>query len=505
MLYSKWTGIFENQFHQGGLLQVFFLLCALLKLRDRRLYVFLILFIVSVILSTGYSTPFYQYFALFPGIGASRQPNRIAAITAFAIAVLSGLGLNNCLQLLRERTSSRRILPVAAVAAALGLILLLVHTHGSLGFFIAGFIFLIALLALKARWMTYMALSVIIALGAWETGSRHAASSSHPQAAPEYLRPVDIQLMGYLKQVAGYERIFVQERGVPPFPFSVYRGGLAGLFSICDYHPAVSARTEDVIEVMTSAKPVYPDGRIDFTPESGRPDIMNLLSVRYLLLYKENNPFSAAAPNSPMAQFYENLRKVQDFQDYVLYENPLALPRAYLVKSALVATDKFEALRQLSSSFAPRSLAILEADESRDVLSRLHQDSIVDEVVISSLSSRKVTIDVNTESGGLLVLTDSYYPGWKAAIDGNSTPIYRANYLFRSVYAPPGRHTIQFYFLPSSLLLGSVFSLSGLLLLVGILLFSLRKRPLQKDFDMVVESPGLVVNATSEGPPLYKM
>ncbi len=61
-------------------------------------------------------------------------------------------------------------------------------------------------------------------------------------------------------------------------------------------------------------------------------------------------------------------------------------------------------------------------------------------------------------SGGLLVLTDQYYPGWQASIDGTPAPILRADTVFRAVCVPSGEHTVRFEFRPMALFVGMAIS-----------------------------------------------
>jgi hypothetical protein len=63
----------------------------------------------------------------------------------------------------------------------------------------------------------------------------------------------------------------------------------------------------------------------------------------------------------------------------------------------------------------------------------------------------RVEIEAESSKGGLLVLHDSFYPGWFAEIDGKRAPIKRVETLFRGVDVPPGRHRVAFYFAPLSL------------------------------------------------------
>ena len=59
-----------------------------------------------------------------------------------------------------------------------------------------------------------------------------------------------------------------------------------------------------------------------------------------------------------------------------------------------------------------------------------------------------VTISVETDQPGYLVLPDAYYPGWQATVDDRLAPIERANYAFRAVYVPAGKHVVKFSFNP---------------------------------------------------------
>jgi uncharacterized membrane protein YfhO len=70
-------------------------------------------------------------------------------------------------------------------------------------------------------------------------------------------------------------------------------------------------------------------------------------------------------------------------------------------------------------------------------------------------------------------LTDAYYPGWRAYLDGEQTPMYRADYLFRAVALPPGRHLVQFRYEPESLETGLAVARLAVALLALALLASL--------------------------------
>ena len=71
-------------------------------------------------------------------------------------------------------------------------------------------------------------------------------------------------------------------------------------------------------------------------------------------------------------------------------------------------------------------------------------------------------------------MTDQYYPGWEATVDGRPTPIYRANHLFRAVSVPQGQHRVVFRFVPRSFYLG-VFVALGAVATIAITWLSVRR------------------------------
>jgi hypothetical protein len=84
-------------------------------------------------------------------------------------------------------------------------------------------------------------------------------------------------------------------------------------------------------------------------------------------------------------------------------------------------------------------------------------------------SAEHISISANLAKPGFLVLSDQYYPGWTAHIDGVEAPVYRANGVFRAVYLPAGGHLIQFDYQPQSVYLGLVLASAGALIIVALL------------------------------------
>jgi uncharacterized membrane protein YfhO len=88
-----------------------------------------------------------------------------------------------------------------------------------------------------------------------------------------------------------------------------------------------------------------------------------------------------------------------------------------------------------------------------------------------SRSENEVMIEVITDQAGLLVSSDLYSRDWQATIDGNVTNIYRANYAFRAVSVPAGKHTVQFVYKPLWFKFGRATTLGALVVIVFLFVF----------------------------------
>ena len=95
-----------------------------------------------------------------------------------------------------------------------------------------------------------------------------------------------------------------------------------------------------------------------------------------------------------------------------------------------------------------------------------------DSVDIVYFEENKIKLRSQSDYDGILVLTDVFYPGWSATVDGNSTEIFKANGLVRAVFVPAGDHSIEFEYLPDSFNLGIMISLGTLVILLGTYIFS---------------------------------
>jgi hypothetical protein len=161
-----------------------------------------------------------------------------------------------------------------------------------------------------------------------------------------------------------------------------------------------------------------------------------------------------------------------------IYENTNVIPRAFMVHN-VVQRPAGEALPALHDpSFNYYQSAILEGNfpevqqaELANEPGRSHSS-----VSITGYKPQEVTITVDSQAAGLLVLSDAYYPGWVATLDGEPTRVYRANSVMRGVFVPAGEHEVVFRFRPTSWPVALI--IAGFSLLIGIVLIGtiFRKR-----------------------------
>ncbi len=161
-------------------------------------------------------------------------------------------------------------------------------------------------------------------------------------------------------------------------------------------------------------------------------------------------------------------------EDAAVYRNHDALPRAFLVHRAQAAPDDGEALDLLTDpEFDPRATALLATEHPASLQPAM---TGVDTAQLLVYDSCRVVVDVQSESDGYLVLTDTWYPGWRVRVDGQEAPLLRADLIFRAVYLSAGSHRVEFEYLPESFRLGCWISAGALLLLFGLWALGARGR-----------------------------
>jgi hypothetical protein len=157
-------------------------------------------------------------------------------------------------------------------------------------------------------------------------------------------------------------------------------------------------------------------------------------------------------------------------REVLVYENPSAFPRAFAVSRWESAPNAVAArARALAPEFDPRSSAVVEGRAAG-----AGHDGVVK---IAEYGATRLRLSVEMNGPGLIVLTDTFYPGWDARVDEQATRIHRVNGVFRGVFVEGGRHEITMRFRPWSQSWGLALSVAGLATVIGLLAAPRREDP----------------------------
>ncbi len=141
--------------------------------------------------------------------------------------------------------------------------------------------------------------------------------------------------------------------------------------------------------------------------------------------------------------------------------------RAQLVETVRHVTTPEEAvtvLRELATVGAPQTAVVeasAEAEAAWGLADQAGAGAAGGEVSIVSYAPERVVVSVNSQRPGFLVLKDAYYPGWRAAVNGEAVDVVPTNVLFRGVPVPAGESEVVFSYLPTTWQTGLRLSLAG--------------------------------------------
>jgi hypothetical protein len=175
-------------------------------------------------------------------------------------------------------------------------------------------------------------------------------------------------------------------------------------------------------------------GRHQQNPNLTNSNFINLLNVKYLL--------SPSQLNTPWT------KQVFESEGIYVYQNLNYLPRAFPVYSWQVEKDESKILTELKKpDFDIRQKIFL--SETPPSMPSDTMNISPEHIIPAKVSDYKINsfkVDVEMQQDGFLLLSENYYPAWKAYVDGKETKIYRVDYLFRAVYLDKGKHEVKFVF-----------------------------------------------------------
>lgn len=188
-----------------------------------------------------------------------------------------------------------------------------------------------------------------------------------------------------------------------------------------------------------------------------RSRLLDLAAARSVLV-----PRSAIGEPNVQTFLRGNRLGAVDVQDrqLVVFDQPRALPRAYVSHAVEPAPDAATLLARLAQpEFDPRRLSYVELAGGE--MPVLGAGEARDRVEIVEDGTDLVALRAQLEAPGLVVLADSYHPGWQVEVDGAPAEILPTNHLFRGVVVPAGLHEIVFTYRPTSVRAGAWLSALG--------------------------------------------
>src|SRR5439155_24581256 len=150
-----------------------------------------------------------------------------------------------------------------------------------------------------------------------------------------------------------------------------------------------------------------------------------------------------------------------------LWQNPAALPRAFLVRGVRVVGSASEAFAAVTSTdFRPGEEVVVEEPLGAPI----PPGSVLpgEGARVLRDAAEELRIETTALQPAALVVADSYFPGWEARVDDAAARIARADFAFRAVTLPVGRHTVTFTYRPRAFRAGARLSLAGLAVVAGV-------------------------------------
>jgi hypothetical protein len=424
--YSGYFGIFSIILAGVG--------CITAKQRHHK-WSFGIMLSIAMTVMLGFHTPLYQfYYKWLIGIATFRIPARCILIVILCVAVYVGLGVE---YLCKSRLSTKNY-SILLIGSAFLFFCLLRGSHFfhidvtskevllSITLFIIAFLFLIFIRFQKNIFFVSILLVIVPFVDLYLTNSS----------------AIPIVSKNQLLQKRHYEDIFENDQGFYRINLSTgrMRGMRFNYFGINGYTPIALKNYYNFVHAIANV----PESlrRNTLSPTLSRPDFAfssKILGVKYAMDGEE------------------------------LLTAARVMPRATLVRDAVVLPQLEDHIAYIKKAdFDPEQEVLLVSPppENQFPLSQKNPRPRTNDVVsITKYRPNRIELRAESENNSYLVLSELYYPGWHAYVDGKEVPILLVDYILRAIPLTPGKHEISFLYRPLSFILGAIITLLFALLL----------------------------------------
>jgi len=467
-----------------GVLPLLLAIWAALALRRRETTFWGLLAVGGLLLSFGGETFLYTpFYLLIPGFGLFRDQERLAFVVSFALAVLAGYGFkwqmanskwqmaNGKWQMAHRTSAIPNLRPVVGglLVGGVGLVILFFYGLNSVGWQDDS---PFNLLLSRSVWLTLL---LALTWGAMKIGDRRSETTPYSLLpTPRSLLPACFLLIATLDlftvnwQTNVYPALPETQTATPAVVQAIREdAGPGETFRVYnEYRIYENYGVPYALEDTWGASPLRL-ARYDAMHRSLRMErLWELLNVKYVVTWREE----LYAPSEIIYR-----EPTGDEVTYVHRLNRVA-PRAWLVHQVETVSDERALARLDAFDFDPAQVALVPPGASPTLARPATGES--GRVDILRRTPGSLTLTVTAPADALLVLSEIYYPGWQATVDGRAIPIIRTDYVLRGIPIPAGSHRVELSYRPRTVWWGAVVSgvTLGVLVVVGFRVWLLRRR-----------------------------
>ena len=243
------------------------------------------------------------------------------------------------------------------------------------------------------------------------------------------------------------------------------RASLLGLHDVQGYNPSQPVHLVEYFAAMNGREQEYREANV-YAGGLTSP-LLDLLNARYAVV-----PATAPPDRADLQALAADWPRVYADAEVRVLRNPEALPRAWLVHEARRVAPGTAAATLASDAVDPRRVALLAT--APPTLVPLPPGAS-DEVEIVAATADRIALRVRAGAAGLLVLSETHDPGWRATVDGRETPVLVANHVLRAVAVPAGEVEVVLTYTPPWLGVGLAVTALGLLALAATMGVAIRQ------------------------------
>lgn len=284
-------------------------------------------------------------------------------------------------------------------------------------------------------------------------------------------------VLSYVQENIGYYRVEREKtETLPPNSWIKYK-----LLSPSGYDPLYPFNYGAFYNLYNKVAPWTEIGRYAEL-DAFESEVLDLASVKYLVAAKRNDRNIIDKKVDTLSFKINNPKYKRVFSDgtVIVLENTDVLPRVTNYANFTVENNFLDALSTIYNGLDFKNYIVLNNIPKHKNLS-INSNDLLE---IKEYHSNEVIIKTKTSGNSILMLNDSYYPGWKVEVDDNKASILVADGVFRAVEISNGEHKVRFYYDPLSFNIGVIVSIISMFGIIGIVMLIMFRRAVFKNIKL---------------------